>query len=36
MNESGENTSTMHFEIWKAQGAGKALKLNPISWIFKN
>ena len=36
MNESGEHTSNMHFEIWKAQGAGKALKLNPISWIYKN
>ena len=36
MNESGENTSTMHFEIWKAQGSGKAIKLNPASWIYKN
>ena len=36
MNETGENTSTMHFEIWKAQGAGKPAKLNPSSWIFKN
>lgn len=36
MNESGENTSIMHFEIWKAQGSGKAIKLNPASWIYKN
>ena len=36
INESGENTSTMHFEIWKAQGEGKPIKLNPNSWIYKN
>ena len=34
--ESGENTSNMHFEIWKAQGQGKPVKLNPSSWIYKN
>jgi septal ring factor EnvC (AmiA/AmiB activator) len=36
MNESGENTSTMHFEIWKALQSGKASKLDPASWIYKN
>ena len=36
MNEAGENSSNMHFEIWKALGQGKPVKLNPISWIYKD
>lgn len=36
IDENGENTSNMHFEIWQAQNEGKPLKLNPSSWIFKN
>lgn len=36
INETNESTSTMHFEIWKAAGEGKASKLNPSNWIYKN
>ncbi|MBL4707095.1 MAG: peptidoglycan DD-metalloendopeptidase family protein [Flavobacteriales bacterium] len=36
INESGESSAIMHFEIYKMGDSPKPIRLNPEKWIYKN